>query len=176
VLDAERLELDDASVDGVLCRFGLMLMADPGRALREARRVLRDGGRLGVAVFDAAERNPWLTVARSVMVERGHLPPPDPDEPGIFTLGDPARIRALLGAAGFSDADVEAMDVAFRFADADALWAYTRDLQGPVALAIARLPDGERRAVRAALEEGYADYRRDGGYVLPGRTLNVVAR
>jgi ubiquinone/menaquinone biosynthesis C-methylase UbiE len=38
VVDAERNELDGDSVDGVLCRFGYMLMADPAAALAETRR------------------------------------------------------------------------------------------------------------------------------------------
>jgi ubiquinone/menaquinone biosynthesis C-methylase UbiE len=46
VLDAERIELDDASVDGVVCRWSYMLFGDPLQALREARRVLRPRGRL----------------------------------------------------------------------------------------------------------------------------------
>jgi SAM-dependent methyltransferase len=45
VMHAERIELDADSVDGVLCRFGYMLMADPEAALSETRRVLRPGGR-----------------------------------------------------------------------------------------------------------------------------------
>ena len=44
VMDAERMDLEDDGVDGVACRFGYMLMADPSAALRETRRVLRDGG------------------------------------------------------------------------------------------------------------------------------------
>ena len=41
VLDAERMDLDDDSVDGVVCRWGYMLMADPAKALGETRRVSR---------------------------------------------------------------------------------------------------------------------------------------
>jgi ubiquinone/menaquinone biosynthesis C-methylase UbiE len=44
VIDAEHIDLDADTVDGVLCRFGYMLMADPGAALSETRRVLRSGG------------------------------------------------------------------------------------------------------------------------------------
>ena len=51
VLDAERMDLEDASVDGVVCRYGYMLMADPAAALSETRRVLRDDGRLAFAVW-----------------------------------------------------------------------------------------------------------------------------
>jgi SAM-dependent methyltransferase len=175
VLDAERLELDDASVDGAICRFGYMLMADPGRALRESRRVLRGGGRLVFSVFGEPERNPWMTVARGVMVERGHLPPPDPDEPGLFSLKDPERIGALLTEARFAHSEVEEMAIVFRFDDADSLWTYASELQGPIAFAIAELADEERRIVRAAIEEGYSTFGKSGGYELPGLVLNVVA-
>jgi len=175
VLDAERLGLENGSVDAVVCRFGYMLMADPGQALRETERVLRDRGRLAFSVFGEPERNPWMTVARGVMVERGHLQPPDPDEPGLFRLSDPEEIRTLLSDAGFVHGEVEEMPIAFRFDDADSLWAYTSELQGPIALAIAQLDDEERKAVRAAIEEGFAAFRENGGYRLPGLVLNVLA-
>jgi ubiquinone/menaquinone biosynthesis C-methylase UbiE len=175
VLDAERLELDDASVDGVICRFGYMLMADPARALRETRRVTRGGGRLVFSVFGEPERNPWMTVARGVMAERGHLSPPDPAEPGIFSLSDSARIEFLLETAGFVRCEVDRMEIGFRFADRDSLWAYVSELQGPIALGIAKLDDEEREAVRAAIEEGYAAFRESNGYELPGLVLNVLA-
>ena len=53
-MDAEKMDLEDDSVDGVICRWGYMLMADPAAALAETRRVLRDGGRLAFSVW--AER------------------------------------------------------------------------------------------------------------------------
>ena len=62
VLDAERMDLDDDSVDGVVCRWGYMLMADPAAALGETRRVLRDGGPLAFAVWMTPDRNPWAAV------------------------------------------------------------------------------------------------------------------
>lgn len=174
VLDAERLELEDDSVDGVVCRFGYMLM-DPRRALRETRRVLRGEGRLAFSVFGEPRRNPWMTVARGVMAERGHLAPPDPDEPGPFSMSDPETIGRLLAEAGFVRSDVDEMGIRFRFDHADSLWAYVSELQGPIALAIAKLDNDERKAVRAAIEEGLASFRENGGYELPGLVLNVLA-
>jgi ubiquinone/menaquinone biosynthesis C-methylase UbiE len=175
VLDAERLELENASVDGAICRFGFMLMADPARALREARRVIRGGGRLAFSVFGEPESNPWMTLARGVMVERGHLSPPDPAEPGLFSLSDPDEIKTLLAEAGFAQGVVEQMEIGFRFGDGASLWAYVSELQGPIALAIAKLDDEERQAVRAAIEDGYAAFCENGGYRLPGLVINVLA-
>ena len=102
VMDAERIELDADSVDGVLCRFGYMLMPDPAAALAETRRVLRPGGRLALAVWGAPERNPWATIGFGLLVERGHMPPPEPGAPSPFALASEEHTRALLEGAGFT--------------------------------------------------------------------------
>ena len=70
VLDAERMDLDDDSVDGVVCRWGYMLMADPAAALKETRRVLRGGGPLAFAVWRTPDRNPWAAVPGMTLVQR----------------------------------------------------------------------------------------------------------
>ncbi len=59
-MEAEWIDLSTATVDGVLCRWGYMLLADPEAALRETRRVLRPDGRVALAAWDAPERNPWM--------------------------------------------------------------------------------------------------------------------
>ncbi len=99
VMDAERIELDDDSVDGVLCRCGYMLMPDPAAALAETRRVLKPGGRVTLAVWREAQRNPWISIVGRMLLERGHVPPPDPGAPGMFTMARDERIRELLEGA-----------------------------------------------------------------------------
>ena len=96
VMDAERIELADESVDGVLCRFGYMLMPDPSAALAETRRVLREGGRLTLAVWGALERNPMFAIAAVSLLQRGHIEPPPPEAPGPFSM---ASLGSHRGAA-----------------------------------------------------------------------------
>jgi len=71
-MPAEALILPDAAFDVVLCQFGLMFVASPVTALREMRRVLRPGGRLGVAVWSVPEKVGIFLLARLVM---SALPP-----------------------------------------------------------------------------------------------------
>ncbi|MGH2963382.1 MAG: class I SAM-dependent methyltransferase [Solirubrobacterales bacterium] len=149
VLDAEHMNLDDSSVDRVLCRFGYMLMADPAAALGETRRVLRDGGRLSFAVWTTPDENPWAFLAGVVLVERGHLPAPEPGDPGIFAMGDPERIRELVSGAGFAEPEIEQVEIGWPYEDAEEHWSLTRKLAGPLADAIDRLDEDERESVRA---------------------------
>src|SRR5205823_3078620 len=107
VLDAEQIELADASVDGVLSRFGYVLRGEPPRALHEIRRVLRPGGRFAFAVWSARERNRRMTVPAEVMVERGHLGSQTEAETRLSGRRNPETVRRLLADAGFAEADVE---------------------------------------------------------------------
>jgi ubiquinone/menaquinone biosynthesis C-methylase UbiE len=161
VLDAERMDFDDSSIDGVLCRFGYMLMADPAAALGETRRVLRDGGRLVLGVWSAPDENQWAFVPGRVLVERGHMPPPEPEAPGIFAMADPERIRALVTGAGFSEPEIEQVDIVWPYETVDEHWSFTRKLAGPLADAVDKLDEDERESVRlevgSQIEELMAD-------------------
>ena len=132
-MDAERMHLGDDSVDGVVCRFGYMLMADPAAALAETRRVLRDGGPLSFAVWCTPDRNPWAAVPGMTLVQRGHMPPPEPGMPGIFAMGDPDSIRSLTAGAGFGELDLEEIEFEFHYADDDDVWDALVSLAGPLA-------------------------------------------
>ena len=174
-MDAEQMDLEDASVDGAMCRFGYMLMSDRVAALRETRRVLRDGGRLVFAVWAEPMRNPWALVPGSVLMERGVMPPPDPDGPGIFALGDRGKIEASLADAGLTATVLEDVEIQNHMADRDELWNRIRATMGPLAAAIAQQPEDEQQAIRSAIEERAEAFRDGDGYHLPGAVYAVLA-
>ena len=173
VLDAERIDLPAASIDRVVNRFGYILRGDPPPALGEIRRVLRPDGRLAFAVWGERRRNAWMTVPADVMVERGHLAPQGMEELRLSERRTPAGIEASLRQTGFTLLELEELEVSYRFGDADELWFFVSELRGPVALALARLDEPERLAVRAEIERRAAHVA--GGYELGGISLNVVS-
>src|SRR5450432_881180 len=61
-LELEWIDLETASVDAVLVRWGIMLIVDPAAAAQEIRRILRPGGRAAFAVWDKPEHNPWAVI------------------------------------------------------------------------------------------------------------------
>ena len=167
-MDAEQIELEDDSVDGVLCRFGYMLMPDPAAALAETRRVLRKGGRLALAVWRGAEQNPWISIAGRILVERGLFPRPEPGAPGIFALANDERLRDLLEGAGFAVERMEDVPVRFTYRDVDDYVVRATDMGGGFATVWRQAPQQERAAIKAQLAEAFAPYDVDGGYELPG--------
>jgi SAM-dependent methyltransferase len=175
VIDAEHIELESDSVDGVLCRFGYMLMADPAAALSETHRVLHPGGRLAMAVWGPPERNPWAAVAAGILIERGHLPLPEPDAPGVFSMASEERTRGLLEAAGFKDVRFEEVPVRFTFADLDDYERFVSDVGGPFAVVLRGLDEGQRGALRARLDEAFGALVVAGHYEFPGVALGTVA-
>ena len=176
VMDAERIDLDAGSVDGVLCRFGYMLMVDPGLALAQTRRVLRAGGRLALAVWGAPEKNAWLTILARLLVERGSVGPLDPEAPGPFRLAAEQRTRSLLGDAGFTTVHTEEVPVRFAARDVGDYLAYVGDTAGPVGLAVQGLTEAEGEALTTELAAAFAPFAVEGGgYELPGVALTAVA-
>ena len=173
VIDAEEIALEDDSVDGVLCRFGFMLMPDPAAALAETRRVLRPEGRLALAVWGTAAENPWVAIAGRILAERGLSPPPEPGAPGMFVLADEARLRQLLQGAGFDVERVERVPVRFEFDDVDDYIVRTTDLGGMFSRIWGDASDEDREAIRTRLAEDYEPFAVDGRYELPG--IAVVA-
>jgi ubiquinone/menaquinone biosynthesis C-methylase UbiE len=177
VLDAENMDLDDDSVDAVVCRWGYMLMADPAAALAETRRVLRDGGPLAFAVWRTPDRNPWAALAGMTLVERGHMPAPEPGMPGIFALGDPDEVKKLVTGAGFGEPELEEVAFEFAYADEDEYWDKLVRLAAPFAKALEALDEDERRATREAILEKVGSFRQeDGSYRMPAATWGVLAR
>ena len=176
VLDAEQIELGDESVDAVACRCGYMLMPDPEEALAETRRVLRLGGRVALAVWREAERNPWISIVGRLLSERGHVPPPEPGAPGMFTMARDERVRELLGRAGLAVLRLEEVPVRFAYESLDDYVRRARDTGGIFARVWREIPDAEREELESRLVEAFAPYADGGGYVLPGVALCASAQ
>ncbi len=172
-LDAERLDLPDDAVDGVLCRWGYMLMADPRQALVETRRVLRPTGRLVLSVFAGPEENPWAALPMQVLVQSGLVDPPAPGSPGILALGDRTRLRQFVVDAGFADPELEDVPFGWDFPDGDAYWDFLTDAAGAVAMVLGRLDDAQKTEVRRRIDEVIEPFHRDGIIRLPA--VSVVA-
>ena len=174
-LDAERIDLPDGSVDGVLCRWGYMLMGDPAAAFAETRRVLRPSGRLSCSVFAKPEQNKWAALPARILRERGHMPPPEAGAPGILALADQDRLRGLFKGAGFADPQIEEVQFTWRFRDMEGYWRFLFEAAGAIAIVLRRLSDEELSNVREELARQVAPRAGSDGIELPAVSLVASA-
>jgi SAM-dependent methyltransferase len=124
----------------VLVPRRLRRAADPAAALAETRRVLRPGGRLALSVWGVPERNPWASIGGVILIERGHMPPPEPGAPGVFSMASEERIEMILDGAGLRSVRTEEVPVRFAFSDLDDYEQWVIDVAGPFAIVVRGLP------------------------------------
>jgi SAM-dependent methyltransferase len=171
-IDAETsVDIEAASLDGVLCRWGYMLMADPETALRETRRVLRPGRRVALAAWAAPEHNPWSVLPVRELIARGAIEEGDPNAPGQFTWADESRIVDTLEAAGFTEHHVEALDFTYDFRSTDDWWDTQSDMSSRFAGGLRQLSPDARAETRAAIDRQAERFANgDGSLSIPART------
>jgi SAM-dependent methyltransferase len=180
-----QLVLDDAATHGFasegfdLCftRFGVMFFADPVAAFTNIRRGMKLGGRLLLAVFRSGPDNPWATASISAIRHLVSPPPPlGPEEPGQFSWSDPARVRRILGGAGFRDVALAPLDLMFNLGANAAEAAEFATFIGQGARLLHGLPDGTRQAARVAFQDYFRQHEGPNGVRLPGALWLVSAR
>jgi SAM-dependent methyltransferase len=173
---ADALDLPDGSFDVALCQFGLMFVPEPLAALREMRRVLRDGGRLGAVVWSTADRVPLFSATGPLL--QPYLPAPAPGQelPTPLALGAPGLIERLVAEAGLANVRSERRTIEYVVPDADQRWRVeVLDGQPAVRAAVAALPDAERRALHDRYVAALERYRREGAIRLPCEAIFVAA-
>jgi SAM-dependent methyltransferase len=171
-IDAELpLDVEAASLDGVLSRWGYHLLANQETALGETRRILRPGARVALSAWTEPAENPWSSLVARTLVAQGLADPPDPDAPGQFAWAREGIIAERLEGAGFVEHALDVIDFEVRHASVDAWWEQTASRSDAAAAVARRLDAAGREAVLAALAEAAAPWTGDDGTLaLPART------
>lgn len=168
-MDAEALDVPDASFDVVLCALGLMYFPEPERAVREMRRVLRPGGRLVAAVWGERAHCGWSPVFPIVDAEvKSDVCPL------FFRLGEGQTLAQVCERAGFSAVSHRRLTSTLDYADGETA-CDAAFVGGPVALAWSRFDADARARVRAQYLDAIDSWRGPDGYALPGEFVVVAA-
>ena len=175
-IELEWIDLPTATVDAILCRWGVMLSDDPVASLQEARRVLRPGGRISLAVWDEPERNPWATILGRTVVKLGHTERPEPGAPGMFALAPAARLQETLEQAGFLDVVTDRIELERSFDGVEGYIEEMRELSPMLGVVLERLVEAQRHEVANEVAADAAPFQAsDGTLRLPACVLAAAA-
>jgi ubiquinone/menaquinone biosynthesis C-methylase UbiE len=178
--DAE-IALPHNAFDFVFARFGTMFFANPVLGLRNMRMALKPGGRMVHIVWRNRADNPWLSMARDVVLQ--FLPQPGADAqtcgPGPFSMSDQETVQTMMKYAGYSGVE---------FRRVDALVLVGKDVADAIAFQLAIGPAGEvfreagaeaekkRPQIEAALAKAINEQKMSAdGIVMPSSSWVVSA-
>ena len=171
VMDGENLDIADGSFDAVISRVGLIYFPDQQRALRESRRVLRDGGRVSAVVYSTPQKNGFFSIPVSIIRRVAGLPPPAPGLPGPFSLGGPVVLEAAYAAAGFREIDVRTVNAPLRFPSAAECLRFERESFGALHAMLAHVSAADRERAWDEIARELQQFEGPDGFVGPCELL-----
>ncbi len=172
VMDAEELQLEDASFDAALSRLGVMFCPDPFAAISGMHSALKPGGRACTLVFSTPQANPCVAILMQVAFRHAGLPPADPFQPGsLFSLGKPGLIDGLFRKAGFAGVATTAISAPFVLASPAEYLGFIRASASPILKILGRLDEAGRDRALAEMEEALGRFSHDAGWSGPNELL-----
>jgi SAM-dependent methyltransferase len=166
-MDAEAIDLPDASVDAVICRLGLMFLPELDRALAGVHRVLVPGGRFAAAIPWRPADQPLPRLVGAILDALGlpAMPPAEPGRPGIFSLADSSYVCAALQRAELADIRIQPYTLTFDYRSSDEWLEFLLALNVPLRQHLADVTEQRLQEVRRETAAATEPWVQDDGHV-----------
>jgi ubiquinone/menaquinone biosynthesis C-methylase UbiE len=174
--DAEALAFPDASFDAVTSAFGMLHLAEPEKAIAEAFRVLRPGGRYAWTVWCGPERAQLSGIAQEAMSAHADLTVPMPPAPPRELFSSEENARAALERAGFVEVVSEELPLTFHADGIDAVWEWFDKGTVRTAALLHRQTAPVQARIKEAILAGAARFVSGGKLTIPNHAIMHSAR
>jgi SAM-dependent methyltransferase len=171
---ADQLPFPDATFDAVISRFGVMFFPSPVDGIREMLRVLKPAGKLSLAVWYFAERNPFFTALSRVVDRFVESPPLAPDALDAFRFANPGKLLDVFSHAGVVAPTERILQFKIEApVSVEEFWTLRLELSEVLREKLAKLTEEQRREVKRLALEAFREYSTDSGMSFPAEILIV---
>ncbi len=165
--DAEALRFGEAEFDVITMNFGMLHLAQPEQAAREACKALKTGGRFGFTVWAQPELSIGFSIVLRAIESHGNSAVRLPAGPPFFKYSSREQGVGLLTAAGFASPKARLTHLAWRLPNADSLFEAFYEGTARTGGNLRAQPEENRERIRRAVRESVASYERAGAVELP---------
>ena len=151
--DANSLDFPPESFDAAVSRWGIIFEPDGEGAAGKVRGFLKPGGRFAISSWGPPERAPLIAVAMKTALAKLDVPPPPPGTPGPLSRPTPEAIGGLLEGGGFSNVEVDEMELTFELDSPEAYTEYTKAITAPIVAMISAQPEDVQTATWQAITD-----------------------
>jgi len=169
--DASSLDYPAASFDAAVSRWGIIFEPEGEAAAARVRGFLKPGAKMAISSWGSPDRVPMIATPMMTAMQRLGVPPPPPGTPGPLSRPTHEAIAGLLEGGGFSDVEVEELNVDFEWESPEEFARYTKDIVAPITALVEQHPPEVQAETWAAIAEAAALHSDTDGKV---RMSNLV--
>lgn len=174
--DAEALAFKDNVFDAVICAFGLLHFAEPDKAIAEAFRVLRPGGRYVFTVWSLPEKHDFFKLVLNAIESYGTFDVPLPPAPPTFRFSEDSECINALTNAGFEDIDLKELPLFWNPATPEALIGFLEKSSVRMAMVIEKQTPEALAKIQQSILKGAQNLKQGKTYHLNWPAVIAVAR
>ena len=175
--DAQDVPFADQTFDRVVASFALLHLANPERAMAEAARVLKPGGRFGFTTWAKIEENPFSKLMDDAIETHANLDVDLPIGPPSYLFENEEEFRKALERAGFDGASMTFKVHTIKWKVPSARFIFDAETKAGVRTAglLARQTPEALRAIESEIEKSVQQYATGDGFAIPKGAYIVAA-
>lgn len=169
---ADQLPFPNSTFDAVISRFGVMFFPSPLDGIREMLRVLKPEGKLALAVWASAERNPFFYVLSNIIDRFVEPTPLEPDAPDAFRFASPGKLLAICSQAGVAASTEDILKFKIEApVSVEEFWTLRCEISEAIPKKLAALSAQQSAEVKRLALEAFREYSTDRGISFPAEVL-----
>ena len=161
--DASALDFPAESFDAALSRWGIIFEPDGEGTAARVRGFLKPGARMAISSWGPPDCVPMIARPMQTAMKLLDVPPPPPGTPGPLSRPTPEAIGGLLEGGGFSDVQVEDMDLTAEWESPEEYSVHCREIIAPLTKLVESHPTDVQEEVWKAIADSVRDQSDDGG-------------